>query len=152
MACGRKKKVWHHLELEEVVQKLGCDRSRVIAALDYFAEQGWIELRSTGLVHGYRKLKPLELVETLVDSFHDSGVERETSEARRIMQVVELATAKTCQAGVLSEHFGQALDQPCGECSFCVGEGPFELPPLLDDIQIPEKTMDRLRGIGCRIP
>ena len=152
MACGRKKKVWHHLELEEVVQKLGCDRSRVIAALDYFAEQGWIELRSTGLVHGYRKLKPLEPVGALVDSFHDSGVERETSEARRIMQVVELATAKTCQAGVLSQHFGQALDQPCGECSFCVGEGPFELPPLLDDIQIPEEVMERLRGLVAEYP
>ena len=152
MACGQKKKVWHHLELVEVVEKLGCDRSRAITALDYFAEQGWIELRSTGLVHGYRKLKPMEPIEELVDSFHDSGVVREKSEAQRIAQVVELATATTCQAAVLSEYFGQALAQPCGECSFCVGEGPFELPPPLDDLRIPEETMDRIRKLVVEYP
>ena len=32
----------------------------------------------------------------------------------------------------MSAHFGQPLDAPCGTCSFCLGEGPFELPDPVD--------------------
>ena len=62
LACAKKKSIWFHLDIAEAIEKLGCDRSRAVRALDYFAEKGWLELRATGLVHGYRKLKPIQSV------------------------------------------------------------------------------------------
>ena len=130
LACAKKKSIWFHLDIAEAIEKLGCDRSRAVRALDYFAEKGWLELRATGLVHGYRKLKPIQSVDELAESYFSAAEVREKAEANRIDQVFELARASECQAGTLSAHFGQPLSQPCGVCSFCTDEQPAEIPPV----------------------
>ncbi len=139
LACAKKKSVWFYLDIQEAIEKLGCDRSRAIRALDYFAEKGWLELRATGLVHGYRKLKPIASVDALAQSYFTAAAKRESSEVARIDQVVQLAKASECQAAILSAHFGQPLEQPCGTCSFCMGEGQMEIPhveiaPIASDV------------------
>ncbi len=144
LACSKKSKVWFSIDITEAMSKLSCDRSRVVKALDYFAEKGWLELKVSGLVHGYRKTKPLdaegqEAIERLVDSFSIRLQEREKTEVERTAQIIELAKATTCQAGVLSAHFGQPLEAACGNCSCCLQEGPFEIadrskPDLPDSV------------------
>jgi len=151
LACSKKKKVWFHLDILAAMEKLGCERSRIVKALDYFAEKGWIELRSSGLVHGYRKLKPITSIDELVQHFHLSAVQREKNEVRRTAQVVELAQAIECQAELLSQHFGQPLEHPCGECSFCQREGPFELPSI-DVPQLPPATIDTVKALVAEHP
>ena len=116
--------------MSEAIEKLGCDRSRAVRALDYFAEKGWLELRATGLVHGYRKLKTIDSVEELAGSYFLAAEEREKAEVNRIDQVFQLARASECQAGALSAHFGQPLDEPCGVCSCCTGEQSGEISPF----------------------
>ncbi len=54
-----KKKIWFEISLVQAAERLQCDRSRLVKMLDYFAGQGWIELQVSGLVHGYRKLQPI---------------------------------------------------------------------------------------------
>lgn len=130
LACAKKKSVWFYLDMSEAIEKLGCDRSRAVRALDYFAEKGWLELRATGLVHGYRKLKPIESVEELAESYFSAAEQREKAEVNRIDQVFQLARASECQAGTLSAHFGQPLDKPCGVCSYCTGEQGAEIAPF----------------------
>ena len=151
LACSKKKKIWFHLDILAAMEKLGCERSRIVRALDYFAEKGWIELRSSGLVHGYRKLKPITSVDELVQHFHTAAVEREKNEVRRTAQVVDLARATECQAALLSQHFGQPLEHPCGECSFCQNEGPFELPTF-DVPQLPSTTIDAVKTLVAEHP
>ena len=131
LASSKKSKVWFHIDVPQTMNKLGCERIRIVKALDYFAEQGWIELRVSGLVHGYRKLKPIASVDELAAEFTKRMEQREKSEIERLDQVFELARARTCQAGLLSAHFGQPLASDCGHCSHCLNEGPleFELPP-----------------------
>lgn len=131
LASSKKSKVWFHIDVPQTMNKLGCERSRIVKALDYFAEQGWIELRVSGLVHGYRKLKSIASVDELAAEYTERMAQREKSEIDRIDQVLEMARARTCQAGLLSAHFGQPLDSDCGQCSHCQNEGPleFELPP-----------------------
>jgi len=130
LACAKKKSVWFHLDMSEAIEKLGCERSRAIRALDYFAEKGWLELKATGLVHGYRKLKPVASVVELAESYFTAAESREEAEVNRIDQVFQLAQAKECQAGTLSAHFGQPLDQPCGTCSFCTGDESVPFPSV----------------------
>jgi ATP-dependent DNA helicase RecQ len=132
LACSTKKKVWFSIDLPNAMKKLNCDRLRIVKALDYFGEKGWLELKASGLVHGYRKLKPFESQEQIVQAFFEKTESRESGEIQRTRQVLNLAAATECQAGMMSAHFGQPLDEPCGTCSFCLGEGPFELPNPVD--------------------
>ncbi len=127
LACSKKRKIWFSIDLADTMAKLNCERSKIVKALDYFNDKGWIELKASGLVHGYRKLKPFESIQGLAQSFFEKVESREKGEVQRTRQVFELAAAKECQAGMLSSHFGQSLDEPCGNCSFCVGAGPFAI-------------------------
>lgn len=125
----KKRKIWFSIDIPDVVKTLNCDRSRVVKALDYFAEKGWIELNVSGLVHGYRRLKTIPSTELMAKELSDRLVRREQAEVERTRQVFELGTAKVCQADALSRHFGQPLESPCGQCSYCRSEGPFEIEP-----------------------
>ena len=151
LACSKKKSTWCYLDLEDAIAKIGCDRSRAVRALDYFSEKGWIELRTTGLVHGYRKIKPFESAQAIAQKYYTSAIEREQGEILRTAQVVELAKATECQAAALSSYFGQPLDQPCGECSFCKNEGPFELPGM-DIPPLSQSTIELVTGLVAEHP
>ena len=146
LACSKKRKIWFFIDIGEAMEKLSCDRLRVVKALDYFNEQGWIELRASGLVHGYRKLRSVDSQQELAQSLFEKVEARETGEIQRTRQSLQLSTAAECQAGVLSSHFGQPLDQPCGQCSFCVGEGPFEVPePVYSELA--QSTLDEVQQL-----
>ena len=41
-----------------------------------------------------------------------------------------IAKAESCQAQMLSAHFGESLSEPCGHCSACTGEGPWQIPDV----------------------
>ena len=133
------------------MKKLNCERTRIVKALDYFAEQGWIELRVSGLVHGYRKLKPIASVDDLAAEFTERMEQREKSEIGRLDQVFEMARAHTCQAGLLSAHFGQPLDSDCGQCTHCLKEGPleFDLPTVN---KISSATIQSVKGLVSQHP
>jgi ATP-dependent DNA helicase RecQ len=124
-----KRKVWFHIDPSQVAQKISCDRGRVIRALDYMGEQGWLELRFSGLMHGYRRLKQIEDPVGMADAMEQRLLERERNEVSRIDQVLALAAGESCQARALSEHFGQQIDQACGHCSACLGHGPLVWTP-----------------------
>ena len=128
LSCARKKKIWFTIELETAMQKLDCERVRIVKALDYFAENGWIELKASRLVHGYRRLNPIESVEQLASEYFNRVVDRESGEIQRTRQVLQLACARECQAAAISAHFGQPMETTCGQCSFCLEQGPFEVP------------------------
>ena len=127
LANAKKSKIWFHLDIPDTMQKLNCDRGRIVRAVDYFAEKGWIELRVSGLVHGYRKLKSFDSNEEITRSYIQRINDREKAEVDRTAQVFEFAKANQCQAGILSAHFGQPLEKNCGQCSFCLGMGSLEI-------------------------
>ena len=138
LTCVTKRKTWFDLDIPFAMNKLECTRQRIVAALDYFAEQGWLELKTTGLVYGYRRLKPIEDIGALTADYTKRTFQREAAEIARIDQIFALASASSCQSNELSSHFGQELDAPCETCSFCIGEGPFDVArfelPLPDDV------------------
>ncbi len=151
LACSKKRKIWFSIDLAETMAKLNCERSKIVKALDYFNDQGWIELKASGLVHGYRKLKPFESKQELAQSFFEKVESREKGEVQRTRQVFELAAARECQAGMLSAHFGQSLDEPCGQCSFCVGDGPLAIAePSYGDLD--ESTLGHIQQLIAAHP
>jgi ATP-dependent DNA helicase RecQ len=103
---------------------------RIVKSVDYMAEQGWIEVDVSDLVHGYRRLRPIDQPKLLADELHERLVRRERSEIERVDSVYRLAAAKSCQAGTLAQHFGETMADPCGHCSACLGEGPWQIPSV----------------------
>lgn len=125
-----KKKIWFEINLAQAADRLKCDRTRIVKMLDYFAEKGWIELKASGLVHGYRKLKPITDIEAMTQQLQDYVTDRQIGELSRLNELFELMCANRCQSAMLSEHFGQKIETECGNCSFCLGEAITELPEL----------------------
>jgi ATP-dependent DNA helicase RecQ len=123
-----KGRTWFTLNMVVAAKQLGTDRERIVRAIDYMAEQNWLEVKVADLVHGYRWLQRIEQPKLLADDLYDRLARREQSEIERLNEVFRLAVAERCQAAELSGHFGESLNQPCGKCSACIGDGPFEIP------------------------
>ncbi len=123
-----KKKIWFEISLPQAADRLKCDRVRIVKMLDYFAEQGWIELEASGLVFGYRKLKPITDIESLSQDLYQVALDREIGELTRLDELFQLMCADSCQSALLSQHFGQPHAGECGHCSVCEGTGINELP------------------------
>ncbi len=128
LALTVKKKIWFEISLPQAANRLKCDRSRIVKMLDYFAEQGWVELQASGLVHGYRNLKPITDIDLLAQELYQYALDREIGELTRLDELFQLMCSEQCQSAALSEHFGQSLDAACGRCSACVGAAITELP------------------------
>lgn len=123
---GRK---WFSLNMAAATRALGQERSRIVKAVEFMVAQNWIDVQVKDLVHGYRWLKRIEQPKLVADTYFERVLARETSQVARLDQVFQIARADRCQSQALAMHFGESMD-PCGTCSHCTGEGPFEIPPV----------------------
>jgi ATP-dependent DNA helicase RecQ len=128
----RKSKVWWYPEISEMAEASGSNRARVLAALEYFDEKGWIELNAKNSVEVFeiinRDFDVEETTKRLCDLFRN----KETAEVGRIHKMISLFESSGCLAMKLSEHFGETIPKPCGNCSFCLTGYPstFRVEPL----------------------
>lgn len=125
-----KSRTWFTLNMVVAAKNLGQPRERIVKAVDYMAEQGWIEVKVSDLVHGYGWIDRIDDPQAMGDEFYDRLMQREKGEVSRLDDVFEVAKATQCQSAALAEHFGETLAEDCGRCSSCLGEGPFEIPNL----------------------
>ena len=128
LALTVKKKVGFEISLPQAADRLRCERVRIVRMLDYFAEQGWIELEVSGLVHGYRLIEQLPEPELLTQELYQYTLDREIGELARLEEVFELMCADRCQSAAIAEHFGQPMPDECGHCSVCDGKAIGSLP------------------------
>jgi len=124
----RTAKVWSYPEIDEMVEASGSNRSRVIAALDYFDEKGWIELQPKSSVEVFeivdRNFDAVKITKRLADLFGN----KEINDVRRIHKMISLFESSGCLAMKLSKHFGETIPQPCGNCSYCLTGKSSTLP------------------------
>ncbi|MDH3662174.1 MAG: helicase-related protein, partial [Alphaproteobacteria bacterium] len=131
LSCLAKGRTWFTLNMAEAMERVGADRERILRAVDHLAERQWVEVKATDLVHGYRWQRRIDDRDALAGELHERLAGREQGEILRLDDVLMLACAVSCQAAALAKHFGETLTQPCGQCSACRGEGPFEIPPVV---------------------
>ena len=91
-------RVWHHFDLEHPA---GGDRNRVVRALEYMAEQGWLELRAADARQRYTRTADRIDAPALVDELELRFVQRERAEVERIGHVVDLVQHPGCQTAYL---------------------------------------------------
>ena len=123
-----KGRTWFSLNMPVTAKRTGSPRERIVKAVEYMAERGWIEVKVSDLVHGYRWVNRPQHPKLIADDLFQRLSKREDQEVARLDQVLQIATASSCQAADLSAHFGENLPEPCGHCSACLGDGPMELP------------------------
>jgi len=126
------KKVWGTLSFDSLYQAYGSERSRVVSALEYLAEQQLIELQSSQITEVFsvdpHKLSSTELGRELYQYFSD----KEQKELARIQALVDFFEKDSCLTYNLAEYFDdqQITSQGfvdnggaknCGHCSVCSG-------------------------------
>jgi len=124
------KRVWSRIPIDKVQANYDrADRHRVIVALDYFAEKGWIELETKQAVEVFeisdQSFDPKHLARELASVFAD----KEITEVARIAQMLVLFESPSCLSARLAAYFGENISQNCGHCSVCL-TGAAEIPPF----------------------
>lgn len=133
VATSKIARTWCTVDFDALWHQHSAERSRVIKALDYFQEQGWIEMESKQMTEVYALLDRQFDALALAEELHSYFTGQEHNEIRRIHAMLELFGAPHCLSHSLARHFGD--DQApthCGHCSVCDGRHqPLPEPPRL---------------------
>ena len=137
-AEATKGRIWHTLDLTAAAARLRQDRSRLVRALEYLEQQGWVRLQIAGLRHRYTLVGGPENPDELVSDLAERFEQREQREVRRVSEVLELVTRDGCQTNALVGYFGELRETGCGHCTWCRTLEPQRLPagvglPELED-------------------
>ncbi len=152
----RTKKMWTYVDLPEILQSYdGADRQRVITALEYFSEKGWIELQAKQEVEAYEIVTRDFDIDALSAKMCGLFTARENREIQRIHAMVDFFESNSCISGRLARYFGDEIGKDrCGHCSFC-RTGPAALAqtvkrPPLSTFHFPEVANEFIRLAGRR--
>ena len=151
LSLSVKKKIWFALKVTVVMERLACDRDKLIRLLEKLEGMGFLEVKVSGLVHGYHRLKPMLDRTAIQRLLHEKIALLERQELQRIDAMFALATSRRCQAASLSAHFGQPLNEDCGQCSVCRGE-VIELPLKASPARVGSSALTQLRSVIDQYP
>ena len=116
------KRTWGVVDFEAIYNTYtGGDRKRVITALDYFKDKGWIELKPSGSLEVFSVNNPA-LDEGLASRLAQHFKQHEQSEIKRIGLMLRFLQSQNCLSYGLAKYFDdQKAPQQCGHCSVCKG-------------------------------
>lgn len=131
-------RTWFRIDVDSAAAALRQPRERVVRALEHLHEQEMLELHTAGVRNPYSRLQTPADTGRLAGELLRRCVQREEREIQRLHQTVELVEHDGCQVARLCRHFGEALDAPCGHCTWCLdGQTPQVMPqrtpPALDE-------------------
>ncbi|MFP4261792.1 MAG: ATP-dependent DNA helicase RecQ [Halomonas sp.] len=121
-------RTWYSLDfaaLEALGAESGLDtrRSRVITALDYFVEKGWMVLESRQMTEVYEVLAADIAPEALSDELFGYFRDKERAEIDRLHAMLALFESDRCLSRRLADWFGDSrAPEHCGHCSACRGQ------------------------------
>ncbi|MFH1857926.1 MAG: RecQ family zinc-binding domain-containing protein, partial [Candidatus Omnitrophota bacterium] len=130
------RKIWTGVDIPAIVDSYDTERQRIITALEYFDEKGWIELQSRQAIEAYDILTQAFDADEAAEKMYALFKRKEGVEIQRIHTMVSFFESDSCISRRLAEYFGEHLEQQrCGHCSFCktgraVMQHTAELKPL----------------------
>ncbi|MBD9576695.1 ATP-dependent DNA helicase RecQ [Pseudomonas sp. BGr12] len=136
LTTSARARTWATLDFDTLYSRHGAERARVVKALDYFQERGWVELESKQMTEVYSVRDASFAVDNLSEELHRYFKRHEDSEIARIGAMLELLGSSECLSWRLAQYFGdQYAPRRCGHCSVCAGRiarlpEPPALPPL----------------------
>ena len=139
-------RTWATVNFDALYDQHQADRGRVVKALDYFQEKGWIELESKQMTEVYSVLVSDVDSEALSQELHRYFTAHERGEIVRIHAMLALFASDVCLSYRLAQYFGdEQAPQQCGHCSVCAGQvARLPEPPAL--VPLVDKNFDALCG------
>lgn len=133
-------RTWGTVDFERLhqagqAQQIDASRARVITALEYFQDKGWLTLEGKRMTDVYEICQPEFSVTAMASQLFNECLDRERIEIERLHSMLALFESQSCLTRRLAEHFGDTtFDGPldteqgrCGHCSVCYGS-PVRLP------------------------
>jgi len=130
-------RTWATVDFDALYQRYGAERGRVVTALDYFQEKGWIELESKQMTEVYSLLRTDFDADALSNELHAYFSEHEATEVARIHTMLEVFSSDQCLTHRLARYFGDHnAPERCGHCSVCHGQVAYlPEPPALQPLE-----------------
>lgn len=134
----KRAKTWATVDFDALYQQHQAERNRVVKALDYFQEQGLIEMESKQMTEVYALLNTDFDPQVLSTELYTGFKQHEVTEVARIHAMLDLFATEECLGYRLAHYFGdENAPRQCGHCSVCHGNvahlpAPPSLPPLVD--------------------
>lgn len=129
-SSSQRSKIWLSLDFDNLWHRYQAPRQRVIAALEYLHQQGWIELESKLMTDVYQKQKQALDADELCQTLSQLFLQKEQQEVARIDFMIEFFAQTRCLSSALADYFSdQQAPKSCGHCSVCQGRvAQFERP------------------------
>ena len=119
-ACP-KAKTWHKVDFEVLAESGVKPRDRVVRALEYFEDQGLIELKSKTMIDLYQVDSNFDYSKTL-NELEQLFSSKEIAEIERLENIIKFFAGDKCLSQTLANYFGDdSVNRPCGSCSVCMG-------------------------------
>jgi ATP-dependent DNA helicase RecQ len=134
--CAVQSRMWCTLDFDLLYQRHRVERSRGVKALDYFQEQGWVEVQAKQMTEVYAVCESGFDDRVLGAQLSNYFLDKERSEVARIHAMLDFLASDQCLSQRLAAYFGDAYaPQHCGHCSVCRGKvahlpAAAPLPPL----------------------
>ncbi|MEM6795814.1 MAG: RecQ family zinc-binding domain-containing protein [Acidobacteriota bacterium] len=144
---AKKGRTWLSVDLDAAARNLGQPRDRLMKALDYLGEKGWLEVEASGVRHRYTVLRRPEDEADLAMTLAEQAADYEQREIERLEQVLELVTHDGCLSAHLCAHFGEQLEGPCGHCSWCDSGEAAILPQVSGRAAVDEELWQRAEEV-----
>jgi ATP-dependent DNA helicase RecQ len=147
------RKIWTTVDIPAILNSYKTDRQRIIAALEYFDEKGWIELQSKQAVEVYNVLSQAFDLDEMTEKMDALFKRKERVEIQRIHDMVSFFESDACISRQLAGYFGEDIgNERCGHCSFCKGGQAVlkitrELKPL-SHYDFSEVTSEFMQAVG----
>jgi len=124
---SEKARKWYTVNFENISKHYNTNRERIVAALEYFNEQGLIELESKQNTEVFQVLDRAIQTECLSHELHELFKKKETTEVQRIHNMLDFFENNECLSIKLAAYFGEKLQMnACGHCSVC-NSGPITM-------------------------
>ena len=130
------KKIWTYVDIKGILNSHNTDRKRIIVALEYFEEKGWIELYSKQAIEVYDIKTQAFNIDRVTEKMYKLFKDKEKHDIQRIHNMIGFFENDSCLSKALAEYFGENREEKyCGHCSFCKGgkvtiQNSTELKPL----------------------
>ncbi|NVK23474.1 MAG: RecQ family ATP-dependent DNA helicase [Gammaproteobacteria bacterium] len=161
-------KTWWTVDIDNICQNYDLDviegRRRIIAALEYFEQQGWLELQNKQMTEVYRvNVNEINLAKQ-AKQITDYFVEKQQSEIARIHNMLALFEREQCLSFQLASYFGDGsygdnqAPLHCGHCSVCRGHKVSMAAPIPPSIMasevnaLSETFIESYRQLFARAP
>ncbi|MCK6262565.1 RecQ family ATP-dependent DNA helicase [Vibrio sp. ZSDE26] len=138
--CSPQARTWCQIDFDALWQGFHAERQRVVKAIDYFNEQGWIELESKQITDVYQVTDITRSQSEVIDKLDLLFKNKEKAETVRLTEMIGFFESDTCLSHRLAHYFSDHnAPQACGHCSACRGiiaSLPQQVNPPIDLSQL----------------